>query len=824
MIRNYAVFRALASILLVLVCATAGAQQGISDEAFEEMLSRWDFQIKQAQTNLIKSGASPKLLESIRIDVKKIQNETDEIASASKMEARKIRVLLEALGPAPAEDELAEEPSVAKRRDELQARLATFEGRVKQAELTAAQAKQLFARELRARRRQVAQELFLRGPSPISWSVISSAGPHFVSALSQLLHAPLQAWAPFLASGRYATVGYFFLAAAITFLIGWPLRRRILRHFVRDREVETPTFSRRVLTAVMVAIGRGVIPALIAALPLVAIVTGAPSRGIAADMIVAALIGLSAVVLASGVARAALAPASPVAWRPTPLTDASARALYRRFRRVFILIAVLFFIEFPARRHLHISEELKIFYNFVGDTVLAVFILALLQKRLWQTVESVEADEARRVAGTALTIQILRTIVAIAVVSSPLSSLLGFTNFANYLADNLLLTGLVVGAFIIFHGLAHDVFTLLLGQDESARGAGAEAGESSGKVLRFWLIGAVDFTLILAAAIGLLWAWGVGRTDFEDWMSVLLRGVKIGNFTLSFTDLIIAVIVFVAILFATRVLQRFLENRVFPQTRLDAGLRHSLKVATGYIGIVIAVTVAVSALGLDLSNLAIIFGALSVGIGFGLQNIVNNFVSGLILLVERPVKVGDWVVIGAHQGYVKRINVRATELQTFQRSSVIIPNSELLSSAVVNWTHKDTFARVDIPVGVAYGSDIELVRDTLLECAQEHPKANRYPEPFVLFQNFGDSSLDFELRFYISRADECFRVASEVRFAIVHGLNENGIQIPFPQRDIHVRSVAGGGVLTQTPKSEDPPSAGPMDGERKLSGGAPEDD
>ena len=273
---------------------------------------------------------------------------------------------------------------------------------------------------------------------------------------------------------------------------------------------------------------------------------------------------------------------------------------------------------------------------------------------------------------------------------------------------------------------------------------------------------------------------------------MLVGGVKIGNISFSFADLLIAVTVFALILFATRKFQRILENRIFPQTRLDVGIRHSLKTAVGYIGLVIAAMVAISALGLDLSNIAIIAGALSVGIGFGLQNIVNNFVSGLILLVERPVKVGDWVEVGAHQGYVKRINVRATELQTFQRSSVIIPNSELLSSSVVNWTHKDTLARVDISVGVSYGSDIELVRDTLLECAGKHRNCIADPEPFVLFLNFGDSALELDLRFYVARADEMFRTGSEVRFAIIHAFRDKGIEIPFPQRDLHVRTVVEG--------------------------------
>ena len=218
-------------------------------------------------------------------------------------------------------------------------------------------------------------------------------------------------------------------------------------------------------------------------------------------------------------------------------------------------------------------------------------------------------------------------------------------------------------------------------------------------------------------------------------------------------------------------------------------MRNSLKTTVGYAGLLVAVAAGISTAGIDLSNLAIIAGALSVGIGFGLQNVVNNFVSGLILLVERPVKVGDWIVIGEHQGYVQRINVRATEIQTFQRSSVIIPNSELLSSALVNWTHKDAVARIDVPVGVSYHSDVERVRETLFEVAESHPEVVRRPEPVVLFTAFGDSALDFELRCFVAQADEVFRIATEIRFEIVRLFRERGIEIPFPQRDVHLRGV-----------------------------------
>jgi small-conductance mechanosensitive channel len=307
--------------------------------------------------------------------------------------------------------------------------------------------------------------------------------------------------------------------------------------------------------------------------------------------------------------------------------------------------------------------------------------------------------------------------------------------------------------------------------------------------MQFWLMLVFDLTLFVIGALALMSLWGVSWADMRVGIKAVGEGIQIGGLTISAGDIAVAILVFVVMLAITRWFQRVLEDRVFPQTSLDIGVRHSLKTVTGYVGLTLAVFMAIAALGIDLSNLALIAGALSVGIGFGLQSVVNNFVSGLILLAERPVTVGDWVVVGQHQGYVKRINVRATEIQTFQRSSVIIPNSEMVSGALVNWTHKDTYARVDIKVGVAYGSDTEKVRDILLKCAHDHPRANAWPEPFVLFQNFGESSLDFELRFFIGQADEVFRIGSDVRFAIDKGFRENGITIPFPQRDLHIQDI-----------------------------------
>jgi small-conductance mechanosensitive channel len=207
------------------------------------------------------------------------------------------------------------------------------------------------------------------------------------------------------------------------------------------------------------------------------------------------------------------------------------------------------------------------------------------------------------------------------------------------------------------------------------------------------------------------------------------------------------------------------------------------------VGLVIALSLGITAIGLDLTNLALIFGALSVGIGFGLQGVVNNFVSGLVLLVERPIKVGDWVVVGPNEGYVKRIQLRATELETFQRASIVIPNSEIVSTAVVNWTHKDRYGRVDVPVGVAYGSDVEQVKEILLTCLKENQEIVAWPAPRVLFRRYGDSALEFEARGFLSNIENIYTVQSDLLTAIDKAFREAGIEIPFPQRDLHLRNI-----------------------------------
>jgi small-conductance mechanosensitive channel len=287
----------------------------------------------------------------------------------------------------------------------------------------------------------------------------------------------------------------------------------------------------------------------------------------------------------------------------------------------------------------------------------------------------------------------------------------------------------------------------------------------------------------------LLLAWRVPWRAVADLGDALAQGVTVGGVTFSLAGVAAAVTVFVLALVGTRLVQRAVRHRILPRTSLDAGVRHSIVAGIGYVGMVIALVAGVATLGLNLTNFALIAGALSVGVGFGLQNVVSNFVSGVILLIERPIKVGDRVVVGGKEGHVRRINVRATEIETSERAAVIIPNSEFISTAVTNWTHRDRRGRVEVKVGVAYGSDPEKVRNVLLACAKAHRTIARWPESSVQFQDFGPSELVFILRGFVDDVETKGEVESDLRYAITRAFAENGIVIPVPQSEVSIKDM-----------------------------------
>ncbi len=363
-------------------------------------------------------------------------------------------------------------------------------------------------------------------------------------------------------------------------------------------------------------------------------------------------------------------------------------------------------------------------------------------------------------------------------VAVPVAVVLGYVNLGLYVSFNIFAS---LMAIMMFIWLRSGFATLNLKLSD-------KKGDEDKEALSPMFITIIEPILALLCLLTALFFWGMTAEDFTAWATKYSNGIPIGDMTLDFGSIGSAIMLFFMLYVVMKVIQWFLSSRVFPYTSFDIGVKDAIIAITGYIGIVIAFLASMSALGIDMSKLAIIAGALSVGIGFGLQAIFSNFVSGLILLFERPVKVGDWVVVGEHQGLVKKIRVRSTEIETFWNSSIIVPNSQLISETVTNWTLHDRMGRVDIQVGVAYGSDTQKVKDLLLQVAADNPNVRKIPAPSVLFSNFGDSSLDFELRCFIRNIRDIYRVSSELRFAIDDLFREHNIEIPFPQRDVHIIS------------------------------------
>ncbi|MBN1142352.1 MAG: mechanosensitive ion channel [Deltaproteobacteria bacterium] len=300
---------------------------------------------------------------------------------------------------------------------------------------------------------------------------------------------------------------------------------------------------------------------------------------------------------------------------------------------------------------------------------------------------------------------------------------------------------------------------------------------------------AARIALALFGGLYLLKVWGVDNTVGEAWNRLLGFAVSMGTVTISVrTALLAALFLYLSVMFSS-LIQLFLDREFFPSRKMERGQRELVKKLFHYGLILIGFLLAMGAFGIELQNFAVLAGAFGIGIGFGLQNIVNNFVSGLILLFERPITVGDVVVFQGEWGKVSRIGLRSTIVETFDRSEIIIPNSHLVSEAVTNWTLSNYTARCIVAVGVAYGTDIGKVLQILETVGKGHPEVLADPPPSALFIGFGESSLDFELRVWIATINNRLGVKSDLGRAIAARFQEEGIEIPFPQRDLHLRSV-----------------------------------
>jgi potassium-dependent mechanosensitive channel len=355
----------------------------------------------------------------------------------------------------------------------------------------------------------------------------------------------------------------------------------------------------------------------------------------------------------------------------------------------------------------------------------------------------------------------------------------GYVGFAVFLAVRLVAAAAIGGALAIALVFVDALTTTATAAGTpSGRRLAALFGISPNALdLVAALVSAVLRLVLIVAAVLLLFGYsGLFAEDIFGLLHISSWDFALGGISLSPANMLAALAVLLVGMLAVRAGRRWLETRFLPHTGLDAGLQNSIAALSGYTALVAVVALALGALGIDLQKIALIAGALSVGIGFGLQAVVSNFICGIILLAERPIRVGDWVVVKNEEGRVRRISVRATVIETFDRATVIVPNQDFITGAVKN----GTTGRVAVKVRVASESDADEVRTILLACGAQHPQVLAVPPPAVYLMGFGDIGIDFELRCLIANVEQSLAVRTELGMEILRRFRDAGVKIPSP--------------------------------------------
>jgi len=733
--------------------------------------------LDKVEDTLTRENLSNGQLDRLRQDIDESLGELGTLIEEIQPRLAAINGQLEKLGEPPGEDQPAEPQAIAAERASLQDQANRLESTLKAAQASQVRANQLNERVQNRRRALFTSQLFERTTTPLSLSLWQRAAAQNETAKrrSRLL---LEESARALDSNETLYAILFF--GVVIFVVLQAACWKWVQHFREWEDEQPPPFWQRASSGAWVIILR--------ALPIMATAGAVYGMLAATDMLVprmeeivrAAAIALVTVAIVSALSTTILAPNRPQ-WRILPVNNMGAT----RVNRLVLAVAAVFGIDkvvSTINEVLYMPLATTIAQTSATNVLFAVLLGAVLMTRLG-TKEGDEDSQLNwlrwlRLPGYALILTIV------------LATAAGYVAFGRFLAAQVVITGSILVVVYLMLVWVNAVGDRIKSGQTGTRGMPALPSDTRRRDQI-----ALVLTLVLKAAIFavafpiILLQWGFDWQDLTGWAQKAFFGFQVGGLNISIATLVGAVLVFAVAYGIARVLLNWMDNQVMEPAGLSGGVRDSVRTGLGYVGFIAAVLVAASYAGLDFSNLAIVAGALSVGIGFGLQSIVNNFVSGLILLAERPIKVGDWVVVGENQGFVRKISVRATEIETFDRANVVVPNSMLISEKVQNWTLHNNVGRVSIDVGVSYDSDPERVKDILLEVAREHPQILTHPEPYVWFSDFGNSSLDFRLFCYALNITRQLGIQTDLRIAIMKRFREEGIEIPFPQSDVHFRDL-----------------------------------
>ncbi len=694
-----------------------------------------------------------------------------------------LKTRLDQLGPAP--DAKAnpapppEDPAVAQDRTDQQKLYSAAEDLLKRANLLQVRADQLTAQVTDRRRALFTNAVFQSGSSilaPSLWLQVARDAPRAAAAARAALRDFSARVASIPGEGAGLTFALMLALIVVAVVTATFIARRFIPHADSQR---TPNELQKAATALWTVLAVAAIP-IAAAGALYALAGWFGLNDAQLHPVTSALFrGVIRCAFAAGLGIGVLAPGRAL-WRPVDLSDKIAN---RMFRLAMIIALLVTFGKVVEAVNEVIGASLQA--TVAARGVFALLVGAILVRGLYGIVAG--AEEEHRKDGRPATLDDespwwppIRFAAWTATCAILIADLLGYIALAAFVVDQLVWAALVAGLLFLLLKLAGEAIDQAFRPGSRlSRGLMVSVGlrRESLQQIGVLLSAAVYVALCTLAALLVIAPWGVASHDMLGTIQSAFFGVKLGDITLSLSSLILALLFFALGYGLTHAAQNWLENRYLPLTGLDTGLRASIRTSVGYIGVLLSILFASAYLGINTEKLALVAGALSVGIGLGLQSVVNNFVSGLILLWERLIRVGDWVVIGDEQGYVRRINVRSTEIETFDRATMIVPNGNMVTGIVKNFVRGDRVARIKIPVQVMWGAEPEKVRELLLDAAKSHDEVQGIPAPVVLFSGFGASALSFELVCFVEDVEHAARVTSDLHYSIFKLFAEAGLRM-----------------------------------------------
>ncbi|MEP9349719.1 DUF3772 domain-containing protein [Xanthobacter sp. KR7-225] len=691
---------------------------------------------------------------------------------------------LEELGPKPAEGAAPEDPAASVDRERFQRLSAELDAALKQNRALVGRADEIAERIAGRRRALFTGQLFERSVSVLDPALWTGAFAGLAGEWRALGFLATD-WGAFATQrqGRLAVAGIALGAFAIAVLVV------AFGRFARAR-LRTPPppggerFSR--LRAAREAIKVFCLEALVAPLATIAAVAFANGFDVIPPRAEELVRGLTVAVfikaIGTGVARALLAPNEP--WRRLPgLSDRAAGFAFHYFSFAVWTLSIAAFLN-ATHRALFAPVGLTVVTSAVMALLIGAFIARFLinlgKAEADAPADGAPADAAGETVAGAARLAWVRFLAWLVVAFLIGALVAGYVSFAAFIAARLVIATAVLGGLYVLYGLIDAFFTEgLVPGTRRSRAMSTTLGlrPESLELIGILVAGLLKLLLFVVAAFLIAGSWGTSTADVMDTVERVSFGVRIGNSTITLWSVLSAVGLLLVGLVLARGLQRWVASAILPRTRLEPSLQSSIATILGYVGVIIAIMVAVGELGINLESIAIVAGALSVGIGFGLQSIVSNFVSGLILLAERPIRVGDTINVKGEEGYVRRISVRSTEIETFERATVIVPNTDLITGMVKNWTHSNTSGRIIVTVTVTFDADPEEVRDILVSCACDHPQVLPSPPPRVFLSKFADAGMVFELRCVVANVDYGLTVKSDLHFQLLSRFRKAGVVI-----------------------------------------------